>query len=313
MNRPNFIVAGAPKCGTTALCEYLSEHPQVFISNLKEPHYFAEDFPGYQVPKNEKQYLDLFYQADQTHKAIGEGSVFSLYSDVALKNIHKFDSEMKIIAMLRNPIDLAYSFHSQLVYGMHEDVEDFHQALELQEARKRGEYIPNGSKENRLLQYVEISKLGDQIEKLKSIFPAEQIMIIFFEDFIKDTPGKYQEVLKFLDIDLDSRVDFEKVNVNKKIRFKSLAKTLSPLLKIQNKVLTQSGIQKYLPRGINRFNFLAHLHLMNTQPFKRRELKEETREMLIKAFQSDVQKLANLTERNLDHWLVVDSVSKAAS
>ena len=74
MRKPNFFIVGAPKCGTTALSEYLREHPQVFMSRPKEPHHFATDMPRYRFTKNEADYLDLFSGADDSHTAIGEAS-----------------------------------------------------------------------------------------------------------------------------------------------------------------------------------------------------------------------------------------------
>ena len=85
--KPNFFIVGAPKCGTTALASYLNEHSKIFVSNPKEPHYFATDFPRYRLYDSLKQYLDIFNDAKSENVAIGEASVFYMYSRGYKKNI----------------------------------------------------------------------------------------------------------------------------------------------------------------------------------------------------------------------------------
>ena len=106
---PNFFIVGAPKCGTTALCEYLKYHPNVFMSTPKEPHYFAEDFERYRHVKTEDKYLALFGDCNDRHLMIGEASVFYLRSTRAVSLIRDFNPDAKIIVMLRNPVDMVYS------------------------------------------------------------------------------------------------------------------------------------------------------------------------------------------------------------
>ena len=128
MTKPNFFIIGAPKCGTTALSEYLKDHPQIYFSDPKEPHYFTFDFEQYRLTKTLEEYLELFAAATPQHQAVGEGSVFYLYSSVALEKIREFDPQAKIIVMLRNPIDMIYSFHSQLLFSADESETSFEQA-----------------------------------------------------------------------------------------------------------------------------------------------------------------------------------------
>ena len=103
--RPNFFIVGAPKCGTTAMTTYLRDHPQIFMPLQKEPHYFAEDYPIFREVWTEKQYLHLFRSADSSHLAVGEASVWYLYSDHALPRIKAFAPDARIIVQVRNPVD----------------------------------------------------------------------------------------------------------------------------------------------------------------------------------------------------------------
>src|SRR6266498_2750548 len=98
--KPNFFIVGAPKCGTTALYEYLRRHPHIFMPKLKEPHFFALDL-GHPMVKTEVHYASLFADSTKEHMRVGEASVYYLYSAVALPAIHAFNPDAKIIAMVR--------------------------------------------------------------------------------------------------------------------------------------------------------------------------------------------------------------------
>ena len=104
---------------------FLSKHPNVFMSPRKEPHYFCDDFPGLLGCASLDEYLALFEEASADHVAVGEASVWYMYSKVAVKNILKFNPDAKFIIMLRNPVDLVYSMHAQSLNSVDENVKDF--------------------------------------------------------------------------------------------------------------------------------------------------------------------------------------------
>ena len=111
MKKPNFFIIGAPKCGTTSLANWLAEHPRVFFSDTKEPHFFCTD--GYTGVKTLKQYEKLFEDAKPHHLAVGEGSTHYLFSKVAVPNILVYNPDARFIVCLRNPVDMAPSLHSE--------------------------------------------------------------------------------------------------------------------------------------------------------------------------------------------------------
>lgn len=137
MKKPDFFIVGAAKCGTTAMYEYLKEHPEIFMpEDAKEPNYFGSDMNYKSSRLTEEQYLSLFSDA-KNEKRIGEASVWYLYSKLAASEIKEFCPSARIIIMLRNPVDMLYSLHSELFYGADEDIEDFKTALNAEEVRKK--------------------------------------------------------------------------------------------------------------------------------------------------------------------------------
>ncbi len=138
MPKPNVFLIGAPKCGTSSLYTYLRGHPQIFMSYFKEPHYFCTDFPGLRRFPSEAEYLSLFEEATRRHSLIGEASSRYLYSVEAVAGIERFAKDARYIVMLRNPVDLVYSLHGQLVYQYTESERDFETAWRLQDLRLGG-------------------------------------------------------------------------------------------------------------------------------------------------------------------------------
>ena len=306
MNQPNFFIVGAPKCGTTALSEYLRDHPNVFISEPKEPHYFAFDFEQYRVKKNWSEYLNLFASSTSEHTAIGEGSVFYLCSSVALEKIKEYNPQAKIIVMLRNPVDMIYSFHSQLVFTADESEKNFEKAWRLQETRQQGKQIPSQCREPAFLQYAEMGKLGQQIEKLQAVLPAEQVKIVLFEDFVKSTKNVYDEVLGFLAVPDDKRTEFIRINENKSHKMGAVGNfTAKPPALLTNVALKARDML-----GIKELGILDTIRSFNTKVAAREPLSDSLRSEMIEEFTPDIQKLARLIDRDLSHWLVTKPLHK---
>lgn len=299
MAKPNFFIIGAPKCGTTALSEYLREHPQVFITDPKEPHYFATDFPNYPKTKTLAAYLELFQGVENQHLAIGEASVLYLYSSQAISNIHKFNPQAKIIVMLRNPIDMVYSFHSQLFYICYETESDFAKAWELQSVRSQGKAISRLCTEPQVLQYSEVGKLGKQMEKLMNIFPAEQIYPILFDDFVVDTQSVYEKVLNFLEVPQNFRTNFPPINENKVQKLRLLGQLTQQIPGLL--INTVMKIKQLM--GIKRLYVLDTIRRFNTQKTKRQSLNKEFRLKLIDEFRDDIHRLSLVLNKDLNHWL----------
>ena len=301
MTKPNFFIIGAPKCGTTALSEYLKSHPNIYMSDPKEPHYFAQDFSQHRLTQTLDEYIKLFEDATENHVAVGEASVWYLRSNVALKNIYDFDPQAKIIVMLRKPTEMVPSYHSQAFYNCNENEADFERAWNLQQERSRGINIPRLCKEPKTLEYSKIARFGEQIERLLTIFPRKQILIIWHEDFAKSTPKVYQEVLAFLGVVADDRNSFERINSNKSHRLRILGTLLEKppagILKIAMKVKQIIGLEK------RQLGILEALRNINKQETKRQPISREIREEIVAAYKTDINRLSLLLDRDLSHWI----------
>lgn len=123
MKYPDFFIVGAPKCGTTSMCNYLDQHPDIFISNPKELNFFGADLTPPPRKITLEEYLSHFQ--DSQAKICGEGTPFYLLSQAAGQEIKALNPDAKIIIMLRDPVALIYSLHSQLLFGSSENVADF--------------------------------------------------------------------------------------------------------------------------------------------------------------------------------------------
>jgi hypothetical protein len=298
---PNFFILGAPKCGTTALSEYLREHPRAFVSQPKEPHYFCEDFDYYYAPgrRSEEHYLRLFDAAGPEHLAVGEASVWYLYSADAARNIAAFDPAARAVVMVRNPVDLVPSLHSQLLYMLDEDEPDVARAWELQDARARGERLPPRVRVPEFLQYGEAARLGAQLRRVHEHLPSEQVLVLVFDDLRADTGAVYRRVLDFLGLPDDGRADFPRVNENKVHRAGAVARfTQRPPAAL---VSVARGVKRVT--GAERLGVLDRVRRGNRQVTRRGEIDPELAAELRAHFADDVGELGELIGRDLGSWL----------
>ena len=223
MKNPNLFIVGAPKSGTTFLYHYLKQHPDIYFPNFKEPHFFGSDLirrnGAYNLSLDE--YQDLFKTDKQI---IGEASTFYIFSKDAPEEIYNFNPKAKIIIMLRDLVDLVHSLHSQFVFSGDEVIEDFSQALELEDSRLNGDRVPNQTTVvNKLFYTSNILLLPSRIRSFIHYFGRENIKFIDLDDIKKNPKKVYFETLEFLNIDSNFNVpDFKIINKNKTYKSKTI-------------------------------------------------------------------------------------------
>ncbi|HKT75260.1 MAG TPA: sulfotransferase domain-containing protein [Sphingobium sp.] len=238
--KPNFFIVGAPKCGTTAWVEYLRSHPDIFISKSKEPHHFSRDFPKWNFVSDPQDYLALFAESGAA-SAVGEGSVRYLYSKVAAREIHSFNPDARILIFLRDQPDFLPSLHHQQLYNGDETIEDFERVWRLS-GRRPASTIPAYCREPSFLDYAAMGRFHEQVERYHAVFPAEQIKLIAFRDWIDDPRRTYLDILGFLGVADDGRTRFDRINEAKYHRSRlvaSLTQIPHPWVRKSSQLLTQ--------------------------------------------------------------------------
>lgn len=207
---PNLLIVGAPKCGTTAWVEYLRTHPDIFFPNSKEDCFFALDLPKFRFIRSEAEYSKLFAERGDA-KIVGEASAMYLFSEAAANAIRDYNAEAKILIFLREQEEFLPSLHNQFLREFSEEIEDFETVWRLS-GRRPPETVPPSCLEPRTLDYAAMGRFSEQVERYLSAFPAEQVRVIRFSDWIEDPRATYLAILGFLGLDDDGRSEFPLIN-----------------------------------------------------------------------------------------------------
>ncbi len=292
MNNPNFMIIGAMKSGTTALYYFLKQHPQVFMSAVKEPNFFAlldkknpQPIEGAKISILDiESYLALF---DETKDeiAIGEASHSYMYYQSALNQIKRLFPQTALICILRNPIERAYSHYLFHRRDDREPINNFNQAILAEEKRIRegihfGHYIRRGMYYN-------------QVKRLYETFLKEQVYVCLFDELEFDPVSLSQNIYHFLNVDPGFIPDvFTRRNPSGIPK----NKTLHTFLVKPNQL--KSFIQPILPSTV--YHFITKLRDRN---LSKPQLDQEHRNSLIELYREDILKLQKLINRDLSNWL----------
>ena len=309
--KPNFFIVGAPKCGTTALHEYLQHHPDAYLPYYKEPHYFGSDLVGsrfMQFRDEPRKYLKLFRDV-RGEARIGESSPWYLVSRAAAAEIHRYDPGAKIIIMLRNPIDMMYSLWSQFRYSGNEQIEDFEEALAAEAERRAGRQIRRAAHCITGLHYRRMTRFSEQVQRYFDCFGREGVMVIIFDDFRADTAGVYRAVLEFLELDTDVKVKFGVRNPNKEVRLAWLQKLIISsgfsLMLLKDRLTYLATTSALLPYSY-RTRAVEGVIAAYSRYERRSPLTSKTRQRLAQELTNEVEKLSALLDRDLSHWLLTE-------
>jgi hypothetical protein len=299
MTIPNLFIIGGPKCGTTALAHYLSEHPDIYFSKFKEPAYFCTDIAdGLRQYRDFSRYIQLF-EGSESFKFKSEGSTYYLMSKTAIDNILSLNPHAKFVACIRNPIEQTISYHRQQLNNIQEDVEDFEMAWSLQFSRAKGMNVPSICYDKKILIYGEVASLGKQLDRFFNKVQPNQRHIIVFDDLKAKPSIVYADLLKFLEIDHDGRSTFPIINEAYSYAFPSAMKILRyqpPFLTSLAAILRR--LNKDRPIGLYRWVWTV-LDRKTRQPRHNPPISAELRKEMIEYFCSDVKLLSELINRNL--------------
>ena len=291
--KPNFFIVGAPKCGTTAMNNYLAEHPEIFIPDIKEVHFFGRDLNITKgALRDERAYRELFSGA-KGEKRLGEASVWYLYSKTAAQEIYSFNPDAQIVVMLRNPADMLYSQHSQFLYNGNEDIEDFSEALAAEPERKAGKRIPKSAHLVDGLFYSETVQYAEQLGRYFERFGRDNVHIILYDDFRADLPGTYRKLLQSLGVRDDFLPEFAVVNPNKRARsalLRNFVQEPPESIKRLSRVFFPRSLRQRVMKGLDQANIRYEA---------RAPLDPELKGELEHRFAPEVEKLERLLGRDL--------------
>ena len=284
----DFFIVGAPKAGTTSLYHYLNEHLEIEMSSQKEPDYFSDSLiqnKGMYYGKNRidtlEKYNNLFINPEV--KLRGEGSVsYLFYDDVPLK-IKTYNPEAKIIIILRDPVDRAFS-HYLMDYRLGLVSESFEDIITKKSKHKNAHLFYQ--------QYIQVSEYAPQIKRYLNVFKRENILFIDYEDFKNDVAGVVNNVYLFLGVNDDFQP-----NLNKKHNTYTMPK---------------NGIIRYIYSFVSFRNFLTSIFskglvksIRNSLFINDRKpkLSNANREFLNEFFKEDLKELNALLNKDFTKWL----------
>jgi len=296
--RPDFFIVGAPKSGTTALYEYLRQHPQVFMSDPKEPNFFGADVERRRTPRiGLEEYLGYFAGAGDAKRA-GEASVRYLHSRAAAGEIAEFAPHGQAIIMLRDPVEMMHAMHGELVYIGAEDIPDFAAALAAEDDRRAGRRIPPGANKPSALLYRDSAHFAEQVERYFDALGRDRVLVLVYDDFRDDTLGVYRRVLEFLEVDPSFVPHMEIVNPSKQPRSRLLTRLIaSPpgwVRRVAGAVLPPAQRKRLFRRAL----------ALNSRTAPREPMDPALRASLKAEFAPEVRRLGELIGRDLSAWSV---------
>ncbi len=291
MSLPNFLLVGAGKSATRSLYNYMIQHPDVFMPQLKEPQFFvAKEVQG-RIQKwvNEFDEYKKLFSGSQGRKAVGEASVMHLlFHREAISNIKKYlGDQVKIMIILRHPAERAYSAYNFVRVNNPDEKFSFEEALE-----KEDERWQNGAA--LFMQYKRMGLYADAVKDYLDNF--SKVHIMWYDEFRKDPPSVLKSAFEFLGVNPNASIDYTR-QWNKGGK-----KWKNPMLRwlfMSDNVF--KGVYKiFFPKrkGVRSNEFFREKFMEKTEV-----MNPETRQMLINYFRSDIQKLSVVTGRDLTDWL----------
>ena len=292
--KPNFFIVGGPKCGTTALYTYLKNHPEIFMSRIKEPQFFAADiFCDQRTVQTLADYLSCFAAA-RNEKRIGEASTAYLGSRNAAQEIKAFNPNAQIIIALRNPVEVMYAEHSERVFCNVEHIRNFNAALDSGEQRtwRTG---PFKNQKVIRLRYRDAARFSQQVGRYFDVFGRENVHVIIYDDFKLNPSNVYRQLLDFLQVSSGSEIDHAVINANRRVRSMAVQDFLRhPPRHVRR-------FSQFIPRGL-RSALVGCLHKLNVVYEPRPPMEQELRRRLQKEYEPEVEELSRLLDRDLSAW-----------
>jgi len=270
---------------------YLWQHPEIYFPVHKEPQFFGRDLKALAgAIREEELYLQLFAGAGGRPRA-GEASVWYLFSKTAAREIRAFAPAAKIIALVRNPVQMAYSLYSLFTRSGNEDLPTFEASLAAEPERRLGRSIPSGAYFPQGLIYTDVARYAAQVERYFEAFGRENVHCILFDDLVRDTAAVYRRTLEFLGVDPEFAAELDRRKANQWARMQGIRQLRSVPPEIRSRM---------------QFDHIK-LHADGPRPLLPAELAAQLREL----FAEDVAQLGALLGRDLSAWTKGEAMETA--
>lgn len=299
--QPNLFILGAPKCGTTSVYDYLVQFPTIGGGIHKEPHYFNDDMPEMRQAKTLSHYLSFYDPcAGKELKYIIDASTNYFYSISAPRNIVQFAPSSMHIVLLRNPCELIESLHRHLIFRQVETELDLEKAWHLGPIRNRAPQFVKRHPYPGHLDYRQVGKLGQSVNRILQSVPQSRLLILFLEDLVTDPATTMEQLNRFLGLQPHLGLNLERKNQGKITRWRYIDRLIFyPPAPIR---FLKKAIKHTLPKNlIRRFDLMGRISITNQrQPVT---LSTQFRQEVIDYLRADIQLLSEITQRDLQPWL----------
>jgi len=280
---PNFFIVGAPKAGTTSLHTFLNDIPGIYMSPMKEPHYFNKvDLVVHEKllkPIRDKNHYLKLFENIKNEKVVGESSPTYLTEPESPLRIHEIAPQAHILISLRDPVERYYSQYFQYVRTKKLKL-SFHEQLQMR--------IENKTEHPDRYYGLKLFKYSEKVKKYLDVFGPKQVKIIIFEEFIEAPKKTFQDILKFLDVNF-SMEDF-RAEIKNPFRLPK-----GPVSSYLYYSKTVKKIAKLIPSSQRSFLKEKVLLTKRTKP----KMGKQDREFLIKFYKDDVKELQKILGREL--------------
>lgn len=287
---PNFFIVGGVKCGTTTLYEHLKQHPQVFLPDMKEPSYFMDSVPPpSDFRKREDRagdregYLALYSHAE-AFRAIGDASPYYLWDNGAAERIHKSCPEARIIVILRDPVQRAYSQY------LKDPISGFDTKLGFYDTIRNDQQDPNRNWWRPGL-YVELGLYHEQVKRYIEIFGRDRVLVVLVEDLKNNPMAFYSRIASHLGIE---HAPFANINLTEAYNTFRTPRFRTAYM-LASRLISRELRYKLLPTRVVKFLRFSPMLYSSRRP----PLDDQARRYLQGIYGPDLTRLEQLLGREL--------------